>query len=946
MIFSGWHHSFLNLSSWRLSLYDSSYAEECKCIIPDSFDSNQEFEHSIPDDVHSTLIRHNIIEHPYNKKNELDCQWVAYCDWKLGCEFLCKDILSAKQTYSSRSVSRSFLDVAVLYFFVEVFDSVGEVRVNGKLLGVSKSAFIPLKIALHKLEEVNVIEVILKSPVKVAAHQSATYPYSVPHTTSPVQSMHRNFVRKVQCHSGWDWGPCIMCMGMYGEVAIVAQQGICLDSIRVHTRVLAHTSSLEVGSAKANQDLFKKEKDEEWNLVIEGKGFCKQTDMQTEVKALEDSVSLGLKMDLDKGYMTDISDEIRDVMSTKPKIAVQECDITMKDKGFTYRIVAKVTHVARWWTHDLGIPTCYLLDLMIGGCRYTRIVGFRTLEWSIKKDEWGQSMSLYLNGLRVICKGANWIPTDALPAMQTDDRYVRCIDSAVAAHMNMIRVWGGGQYERDSFYELCDKRGILLWHDFMFSCALYPSDKNFLALVDKEIQYQLNRLQTHPCIALWCGNNENLGALKWFKESQTDRDRYLVDYDRLTEETIGNRVRSLDPQRVYWPSSPSAGTGEYSDNWHDDSKGDMHYWSVWHEGKSFESYYEVIPRFCSEFGFQSYPSLAGVSEYLEEDEYNIASPSMEHHQKNPRGNSIILETFARYYRVPQDFESMLYLSQVQQAQAIKTAVEYWRCHRSICSGMLYWQLHDVWPVSSWSSIEYPHTWKLLHYSAREFFSPLMICAIPAQSEIQEHINRAHAQSQMVLDTFASHNAWKEIQIFAVNDTRFTHEVCVRYTVMSSRAEILCTQVVNSLLHAQSSSCVATVSVRDLGEHAHVVMLEMELAGCIYSNIFWLVKPKSIELVHPQIDIQDIKEGIELTSSALAFNVALMPARNNTQSQDQSYGHSKNSQIRNQLKNNNPILSKNNFFLFPHKKYHVHGLTRSDIEAGYYKLYSLFDCWKH
>ncbi|HTX73682.1 MAG TPA: glycoside hydrolase family 2 protein, partial [Rectinemataceae bacterium] len=336
------------------------------------------------------------------------------------------------------------------------------------------------------------------------------------------------------------------------------------------------------------------------------------------------------------------------------------------------------------------------------------------------------SMTFRVNGRDIFCKGANWIPADALPSRWTKDHVERLLRSAVDANMNCLRVWGGGRYEAEAFYELCDELGILVWQDFMFSCALYPASADFLAEVEAEARHQVRRLMDHPSLALWCGNNEALGAITWYEESRANPARYLVDYDRLTEGVVGRVVRELDPGRPWWPSSPSAGPNDFSDNWHSDGRGDMHYWSVWHEGKPFSAYLDVRPRFCSEFGFQSLPSPAAAASFLPAGERNITSPTMEHHQRHPRGNSIILETMSRYFRMPSGFEVTLYLSQVQQALAIRTAVSYWRSLMPHCMGTLYWQLNDLWPVASWSSLDYDGGWKLLHYEARRFFDPVFL----------------------------------------------------------------------------------------------------------------------------------------------------------------------------------------------------------------------------
>jgi beta-mannosidase len=262
----------------------------------------------------------------------------------------------------------------------------------------------------------------------------------------------------------------------------------------------------------------------------------------------------------------------------------------------------------------------------------------------------------------------------------------------------------------------------------MFSCAMYPATAEFLENVRREARHQVKRLQNHACLALWCGNNENVGAMKWFEASRQNRDRYLVDYDRLNEGVLGKAVDECDPTRKFWPSSPCGGRDDYSDCWHDDSRGDMHYWSVWHQGKSFDAYYAVTPRFCSEFGYQSFPSLDTIRRYAPRDQFNVTAPVMEWHQRHPRGNSIITEMFSRYFRMPDGFENFVYLSQVQQALAIQIAVEHWRRLRPTCMGTIYWQLNDNWPVCSWSSLEYGGKWKLLHYAAKRFFAPVLVSA--------------------------------------------------------------------------------------------------------------------------------------------------------------------------------------------------------------------------
>ncbi len=331
-------------------------------------------------------------------------------------------------------------------------------------------------------------------------------------------------------------------------------------------------------------------------------------------------------------------------------------------------------------------------------------------------------MYFRVNGFDVFCKGADWIPADAMPARVTTAVLDDLLESARLANMNMLRVWGGGQYESEEFYRLCDRKGLLIWQDMMFACSLYPSDEEFIETVRQELNFQIRRLRHHPCLALWCGDNEVIGATGWY-----GKDKRLVNtihYDRLNRE-LARMVATLDPERMFWPSSPCGGPNSFNDGWHDDSCGDMHYWEVWHGGREFSAYYSVKPRFCSEFGYQSFPSLETVKRFCPPEQFNVFSPVMDHHQKCVRGNAPIIGMFGKYFRMPESFENFLYLSQVQQALAIKTGVEFWRSLKPRCMGTIFWQLNDDWPVASWASIEYGGKWKQLQYHAKRFFAPVL-----------------------------------------------------------------------------------------------------------------------------------------------------------------------------------------------------------------------------
>ncbi|WP_020612991.1 beta-mannosidase [Sediminispirochaeta bajacaliforniensis] len=571
----------------------------------------------------------------------------------------------------SFQLEQALLDASQLFLDIERIDTFARVLVNEVEVGCCDNMFKRYRFDLSAAacEGKNRITFLFDAPIKRAAEAAEKLPYPVPHMIYPVQAMGRNLIRKAQCHAGWDWGPCLMVSGIYAPVTVKASTFERIET--VHTNMLR--------------------KKEAWELEV-----------VTELYApSEGTVALDISC---AGA------------SLREKLLVQRGSSTVKR-------TIRVKNPELWWPAGYGKQARYSLKVTTDNDEVEKFIGFRSVEVITDPDERGIPMRFRVNGVDIFCKGASWIPVDSLPGRYDNERTAELLDSAAAANMNMIRVWGGGEYESDYFYQLCDQKGIMVWQDFMFACALYPSQPEFLENVRSEVEYQIKRLKDHPSLVLWCGNNEDVGALTWFDVSKANRDRYIIDYDRLNEGVIGKAVKRIDPQRTWWPSSPSAGEGDYSDCWHDDSKGDMHYWSVWHEGKPFEAYREVVPRFCSEFGFQSFPSLSLIESFCDSDQLNLTSPVLEHRQRNDRGNSIIISTIARYFRFPEGFERIVYLSQVQQVMAISSAVEYWRGMRPICMGALYWQLNDTWPAISWSSIEYGGRWKPLHYAAKRFFAP-------------------------------------------------------------------------------------------------------------------------------------------------------------------------------------------------------------------------------
>jgi beta-mannosidase len=571
-------------------------------------------------------------------------------------------------------IDAALLTAPSIYLNADVIDTLCTVVINGTVAGEAANHFRRHRFEVRHLLRpgANRIELRFHSSVLAMRRLAAALPYPVPCQVNAYgpKIPHWNLIRKPGCHAGWDWGIPIQSMGVMGAFALHA----------THRARIEHVTTVQEHHAGT---------------------------VTVHVSAELHAPAAGHTI-------------------VHVKLAGQSVEVPVALAAGTTTATATITIAdpQLWWPNGHGSQPLYDLCVQAGDEVVRKRLGLRVINVLNTPDAIGRPLTIRVNGREIFCKGANWIPTDALPARQAQ-HYDGLIRSAKLAHMNMIRVWGGGQWEGDRFYELCDEHGILLWHDFMFACSLYPADDAFLDEVRAETTYQVKRLRDHACIALWCGDNENVGALNWFKESKASRDRYLIDWVRL-DDARGLAAQAADPTRTYWPSSPCAGPGDFSDTWHKDGSGDMHYWSVWHEGKSFDAYYAVKPRFCSEFGYQSFNSLESVRTYCPPEDMNITAPVMEWHQRNEGGNRRINEMFARYFRMPVGFEQTLYLSQVQQAIAIKTAVEYWRSLRPQCMGTIYWQLNDIWPVASWASVEYGGRWKQLHHHARRFFQPVAV----------------------------------------------------------------------------------------------------------------------------------------------------------------------------------------------------------------------------
>jgi len=571
---------------------------------------------------------------------------------------------------------RSFTtDRTDLVLVASMLDCLVTVAVNGQTVLVSDNMFLSHRIDLSDALRVgeNQIALTFGNVVTEGQRRQDAQRYFVPFSANNTPIHNGNMLRKPSCDFGWDWNIALAPFGVYGDLYL-EEAGPRIDHL-----VIAQTH--EPGRATVTVAAHSEAEGAEVSFVLCG--------VHARAVVRRGVAQVALPID-------------------DPQL---------------------------WWPAGQGAQPLHLLSVKMGAHVLTRKIGLRQMELVTEKDAVGLGFKFRVNGRDVFAKGANWIPQDALSGRINEADTRGLLQSAVDANMNMIRVWGGGRYEPTWFYDLCDEMGLMVWQDFMFSCHIYPADEAFLSGVAEEVRQNALRLHHHACIALWCGDNELIGALTWFPETRANRDLYLVGYDRLNR-TIETALKAAVPGAVWWPSSPSPGPMDFGDAWHDDSKGDMHFWSVWHEGRDFDHYRDVSPRFCSEFGFQSYPSMATIRKFAAPGDWNIAAPVMESHQKNAGGNARIAETMFRYFRFPVDFENFVYLSQVQQGLAIKTAVSHWHSLRPHCMGTLIWQLNDTWPVCSWASLDHGGNWKLLHHMARDFFAPVSVSAVPVAGGVE------------------------------------------------------------------------------------------------------------------------------------------------------------------------------------------------------------------
>lgn len=546
--------------------------------------------------------------------------------------------------------------------------------------------------------------------------------------------------------------------------------------------------------------------------------------------------------------------------------------LTLPETTATEQVIT-IEHPQLWWPNGLGKQPLYRVTVRLatGDTRVWRI-GLRTMTVSREKDEWGEEFCHVVNGIKVFAMGADYIPEDSILARVTPERTRRLLEDCKAANFNAIRVWGGGYYPDDAFYDICDELGLMVWQDLMYACAFYDLTPDFERSIRVETHQNVARLRHHASLALICGNNEMemfmAGANSALINHRTwefvpTYPHHITDYVKMFEYILPAIVKETAPQTYWWPASPSSGGNFDAPN--DENRGDNHYWDVWHGEKPFTEYRKFFFRYASEFGFQSFPCLKSVEQFTLPDDRNIFSRVMERHQRNQAANGKILSYLSQTFRYPNSFDDLLYASQLMQAEAIRYGVEHWRRNRGRCMGAIIWQLNDIWPVASWASIDYYGRWKALHYAAKRFFAPVMISA-EEEGELSQNpkINEYHPAPLE-----------KSFRLNVCNETLRDVTGEVVWALRTPDGAIVRQNQQTLTIPAMSAKWLDKVDCADASLTGHYVSFAFVVDDVALSEgtcIF--CAPKHFEFVDPRLTLETRGDTLVVTSHAYAKQVWL------------------------------------------------------------------------
>lgn len=662
-------------------------------------------------------------------------------------------------------------------------DTYADVFLNDSLLFSANNMFVHWNIRINQeaLKDTNILKIKFLPPFKIESEKYSALPYELPGGSRVVS-------RKAAYHYGWDWGPKYITSGIWQD-------------IELHY----------------------------WNTA-------KISDLNYSIENLDSSSAI-VNLHLIIESLKDFKGQL-DFIASNQKLKYSFKNIAIQKGVHEYSFKLEIDKPKLWWTKNLGEAFLYRFEAKLINKNqildFEKInIGLRTIELVREPDQQGESFYFKLNGVPVFIKGANYIPQSSFPGIVTDDQYKNIISDVVISNMNMLRVWGGGIYEKDIFYDLCDENGILIWQDFMFANAMYPSDSLFIENIEKEATFQVNRLKNHPSLAVWCGNNEIDEAWhNWgWSGSYTKKDSAEIwnNYENIFHNILPKIVKETNPKIPYTSSSPLFGRGNPRSSF----EGDNHYWYVWHDSYDFDWFNKVTGRFMSEFGFQSFPSLETIEYFDTSKNKRIDSEIMLAHQKHIKGNILINQYMKDYYPFPENFEDYIYISQLLQAEGIRTGILSQRRAKPFCMGSLYWQLNDCWPAISWSSIDYSGNWKALHYFAKEDFKNIII---------DPYLKNDSLQIFIVSDSLESINA--NLKLYLIDfygQKSFEKELTIQ--INPNESKIVWANSISELLNKQS-------------KNNHLLHLELLAENKIIdSRNVYFSKLKNIELPDFKIDIK-------------------------------------------------------------------------------------------
>lgn len=775
----------------------------------------------VPGTVYGDLLANGRMEDPYYRDNEEKALKIMEEDFEYVTHF---------------DVPEEFLEEDIQLLHFDGIDTIADLYLNGRFLAHTENMHREFEYPVGEFlkEKNNELRVILYSPTEYI--RKAYQEKELEGSSDAMRGF--PYLRKAHCMFGWDWGPRLPDAGLWRSVRLLAFSGARFDSVYITQKHSEGLVELEL----------------QMDLELTEDGSIRRMTPQGAVRIVN-----GKPIQSRYG----VSDKEKDAAAAYFwTVTVTDPDGTVRTENGSPQTI-KIQNPRLWWPNGYGEQPLYRIRAELyrknynGDCLldvWEKRIGLRTMTIHREKDEWGEQFAHEVNGVRIFAMGGDYIPEDNLLGRINDVRTRELLQQAADAHFNCIRVWGGGHYPHDGFYDACDELGLIVWQDFMFACAVYDLTPEFEENITREFIDNIRRIRHHASLGLWCGNNE---MEQFVKEGQwVTHPKQKSDYVKMYEYILPKVLETYDPNTFYWPASPSSG-GAFDDP-NGENRGDVHYWDVWHGNKPITEYRKFYFRYLSEFGFQSFPSLKTCETFTEPEDRNIFSYVMEKHQRNQTANGKIMNYMEQTFLYPTSFDTVLYASQLLQAEAIRYGVEHFRRNRGRCMGTVIWQLNDCWPVASWSSIDYCGRWKALHYSAKRFFAPLLLSC--EEEGILTQDTNPNAEPYPVR---------KSIRLNVSNESLEERRVTVHYALRNASAELIRQGETEVTVPALSAVWLPKEGMQDAELYSNYVSYELEENGTIQSaGTVLFCAPKHFRFRNPELEVH--AEGNELVITAKAY----------------------------------------------------------------------------